>query len=486
MKEKLRKIKQFIAKHNELFFIIALCIIIFGITVYIETEPFDELWNFQNIYKMYNGYKIYIDANVIITPLFHLIGVGLFKIFGANFLIFKLYGVVINSLIFVGVYKIFKSLNVSKLFLPLLTILVLIIGMNICHNTTNYNNMCVMFIVYGILIIINKNKFSNSKFVIMQSIILFLVALTKQSIGLLYFISIIIYNLIFEKKLKIKNILTIIIINMFFGILLFVIFNRYGIWDGFISYAILGIKEFAIKNFTFTYSVLEFIGIILITCTILIIFNLKKIVKEDKMKNINIIACFAFPLLGTAYPIFNVAHVDLSLFFMYILLIYMLYLMFDNEVFNIKIINRITISSTLLLLIISTTWTFLYFYEMEYNSNLYLGAIFDDETKNKIEDIIDYINESEEKVIVFSVEAGFYMMPLNISNGSMDEPLLGNFGKDGEQGIVKKISEMSNAKILINKEKKVYQESDMVVQYIKDNLVYIGEMYDFMIYRTKK
>ena len=30
----------------------------------------DELWNFQNIYKMINGYTIYNDSNVIITPIF--------------------------------------------------------------------------------------------------------------------------------------------------------------------------------------------------------------------------------------------------------------------------------------------------------------------------------------------------------------------------------------------------------------------------------
>lgn len=32
----------------------------------------DELWNFANTYKIYNGYKVYKDINIIITPLFFL------------------------------------------------------------------------------------------------------------------------------------------------------------------------------------------------------------------------------------------------------------------------------------------------------------------------------------------------------------------------------------------------------------------------------
>ena len=31
----------------------------------------DELWNFQNIVKMINGGKMYVDCNIIITPIFY-------------------------------------------------------------------------------------------------------------------------------------------------------------------------------------------------------------------------------------------------------------------------------------------------------------------------------------------------------------------------------------------------------------------------------
>ena len=38
---------------------------------------------------------------------------------------------------------------------------------------------------------------------------------------------------------------------------------------------------------------------------------------------------------------------------------------------------------------------------------------------------------------------------------------------------------------LINKEKKVYQESEKIINYIKNNLVYVGEIDDLLIYETK-
>ena len=74
MKEQLIKITNFIEKHNNIFVAMLIFVSIFGITLNVNLESSDELWNFQNIYKMYNGFQIYKDANVIITPLFFWIG----------------------------------------------------------------------------------------------------------------------------------------------------------------------------------------------------------------------------------------------------------------------------------------------------------------------------------------------------------------------------------------------------------------------------
>ncbi len=74
----------------------------------------DELWNFQNIYKMLNGYIIYQDANVIITPIFFWICKAILQILGENYFIFRIINMAIYSTMILIIYKIFKQLKMGK------------------------------------------------------------------------------------------------------------------------------------------------------------------------------------------------------------------------------------------------------------------------------------------------------------------------------------------------------------------------------------
>ena len=96
----MEKVINMIKKYENIFVIILLFVSLIGVSFYVSLEANDELWNFQNVYKMYNGYQIYQDANVICTPLFFYLGNLLFNIFGANFFVFRIY----NILIFVCYY----------------------------------------------------------------------------------------------------------------------------------------------------------------------------------------------------------------------------------------------------------------------------------------------------------------------------------------------------------------------------------------------
>ena len=65
--------------------IIGVCaILLFAFIYLVLVTSNDELWNFQNIYKMINGYKIYNDSNVIITPIFFYLGAIFLEIFSAK------------------------------------------------------------------------------------------------------------------------------------------------------------------------------------------------------------------------------------------------------------------------------------------------------------------------------------------------------------------------------------------------------------------
>jgi len=50
----------------------------------------DYIWNYQMIQKVHNGYLPYSEINIIVTPLFHLIGSLFMNIFGTNFLVYDI------------------------------------------------------------------------------------------------------------------------------------------------------------------------------------------------------------------------------------------------------------------------------------------------------------------------------------------------------------------------------------------------------------
>ena len=94
MKERILK------KINPDFIAIFIFAILIGsINFYIKFEINDELWNFSNVYKMCNGYQIYKDLNVIITPLFFYLGELFLKVFGTNYFSFKIYNFFIYLLL---------------------------------------------------------------------------------------------------------------------------------------------------------------------------------------------------------------------------------------------------------------------------------------------------------------------------------------------------------------------------------------------------
>lgn len=486
MKKKLENIKQFIIKHDELFFCIMFLVMISGYALNIKTDVGDEVWNFQNIYKMYNGYKIYIDANVITTPLFHVIGLILFKLFGANFLIFRIYNILISILLFFITYKIFKKITYRKSKSLLFTIIIFALEKHIVDSTANYNMLANVFVLFGTYIILNKEKFKYYCF--LESICIMLIILTKQNVGIFYIIGYFIYSIIYKNKFKenIKIVFYILIMTLLFILVLF----GYNVLSGFISYCFLGIEEFAKNNVSTT-----FIGVIImvvlasVNLYYIIYINYEKKLKKNQIKYINILSCFAFPLLLASYPIFNWHHILIAIYLQIVLILYIF-----TELIHIKDRKKLFIVISILIYAFFSVKSILYDIEYfkgilnskyEYN-NVFFGTLFDSDIEYKINNVKEYIERANENVIVLSSDAAIYMLPLNRSNGAMDLPLLGNFGRNGEDGIIEEISNMSNTKILLNKEKAFWQESDKIINYVKDNFECIGEIEDLLIYIKDK
>ena len=488
MKNLINKIK---GKDNIAIFILFFLISL-GISLNISLEANDEIWNFQNIYKMYNGFKIYEEINVIITPLFFWLAEGIFKIFGANLFVFRISHCFIMAILFLFTYKILKKLNVPKT-LSVLTIL--IIALNefflLIRTCFNYNNIALLFFIIGVYYLINEKTRKN---VYIQSVITFLILLTKQNMGVYYLLGNIIYLSISKNnvKEKIKENLKYISVILLGGIA----FILYLIMDNnlynFVNYALGGILEFANENLNFDFSSIVFlIGIALINIGVSVVFLKKNLFSSKEKENIKILLVFSLMLSIACYPIFNWTHIIIGTYLMIINIVYMIYTLFQdfkNSIQNIlKIVNGIIImimiifSAYNMCMWVNTITDDRYPYSWE---EPFFGGIIGEEEYEKNERVSNYIEENNKNVIVFSNRAALYMVPLNRNNGDFDLPFKGNLGIKGEQGLIEKVKEMENTQFLIYKEENanIYQETVIVKEYIKNTKNCIGEIEGFEIY----
>lgn len=494
MKENLIKVKKFVEKHDEIFVTILIFIMSLGYSLYIKTLDGDELWNFQNVYKIYNGYKIYVDANVITTPIFHCIGVLFFKTFGANFLVFRLYNIIICIALFLGVYKLFKSLKIGKKKSFVFLLIVYLLENGIIGFMANYNTLAMVFVLFAMIVIINKEKIK--RYELWEAILITLIILTKQNIGIFYLIGLILYTILNKRELK--NTIKILGITGMFLLIFIVILYFNNILEGFISYTILGIKEFDRENryvgkFSIYFIIIAFINSLLI----LFINTRNKYGKKEEKSILNNITCFAYPILGITYPIFNIAHIRYTLILQYVLLFYMLNLILKEckvKKYEIKncIINILIILIILIIgyyTISSIMYAKSYFKTILNNkykySDPYFGTLFSNEIEEKIDKVTEYIQKSEKNVIYITSDAALYMIPLKQNNKVFDLLLLGNLGRDGENGIIDKLNRLDNTTILMNKEKQCWQESDKIIDFVKNNYKNVGEIEDILIYQYK-
>lgn len=496
----MKKIIKNVKRHDNLLMFLWIIIIVTTITYNIPIDANDELWNFSNIYKMHNGYVIYQDMNVIITPLFFMIGKILFFLFGANYLIFRTYQTtIIYTFLFFTIYQIFKKLKVSKLNSIIYTTLIAITCISVLIDAS-YNMLAISFVMLGIYNLIANTK----KRAVVQAIIIFLIFLSKQNIAVFYTLAIFFYQIIIEDKkyierakIILKEIITLSVLLLLF----YICMNANGIWEHFINYAFLGIGEFATKNVRA--SILNIV-IIVIETTIAIImtavtYNKKIPFSIEQKRNIRILGIFAICMLLITYPIFNAAHILIASINLILFILYLMNTMFLEEIFTMPDIKDI-IKRTFFILIVGLIFCNMYknipyFIEITkedyyFSKHPYYGAIATKEKLEEINEITNYIKQENEKGIevkIISYYSNLYMNILNKNNGDMDLPFYGNMGKEGEEGMIKKIKELEKTKILIlTEEDKTYQESTKITNYIKENLEYKGKIRQFSIYEKKK
>ena len=108
----------------------------------------------------------------------------------------------------------------------------------------------------------------------------------------------------------------------------------------------------------------------------------------------------------------------------------------------------------------------------------------DYEIVTKVSNYIADQKKAGNDVIILSYNACLANIPLKINNGTLDLIFEGNLGKEGSFGVIEKIKNLKNTKILIltDEEKRYWQEPPEIFEYITNNLTKTGEILDYSIY----
>lgn len=486
----LGRIKEICIKHDKLIVLLFIIIAVVAFSFNVKLEVSDELWNFSNMYKMANGYTIYKDLNVIITPLIFYIGKIIFKIFGSNYLVSRILNVFIFSIFYFLIYEIFRTLKIKKHRSIFYLILMYSITYYIIISGANYNILALNFCLLGILCILKQK--ANW----IQGIIVFLIFMTKQNIGIYYAIGYIACQFLQNRDIKkaIKSIWTTGIIAIgLIGIYLIYLWINQNLYN-FINYAFLGIAEFGTKNLGYNDAIYTLAIVIMAYPVSIWMLQSKKLLIAPTVKERGyILICFSIPCLLIAYPLINQYHVDFAIVPSIITFIYILEKSFLEELTSQKIITniiKIVIIICVIGMILLCCYENITYYIAMKNYDyydVYYGAVIDEEMKKDIDQMINYINQTEnegKQVIILSYYSNLYMNILNKNNGKMDLPFYGNLGKEGEDGLIREIDELKNTNLLILKEKDtVFQESEKVREHIINTYEQIGKVGNFFVYK---
>ncbi len=292
-------------------------------------------------------------------------------------------------------------------------------------------------------------------------------------------------------------------------IILFLYLIISGAFRDFINYAILGISTFSNKipyldlldNKKIEIKILSILMPISIILMIIILL-ITKILREDneKINNLLTILVYSISIIIVMYPISDEIHFLIGSFISIVGLAYMLSLLCQNIYVQINYSRKYKLYKIVSLIIWILIFTLisvksinnLYVYiktekniDIQYFKNVEVG----DGLKQRINDIDDYILKMEKegrKVYILDAEAAIYMIPIDKYNKDYDMFLKGNIGKDGEEGQIEKIKQKDESTLYLIRKKNMksnWQTPMNVVKYIRDNLVRIGEISIYEIYK---
>lgn len=476
-----------------LILIIILCIYTFIFSTPIFTN--DELWNFQHLYKLHNGYTLYKDINAITPPLFYYFGYIILSIFSFTIIGFRVYNLLIYGILTFIIIKIFKKLNVSSVNMPVyIAFILLFLTQNIIAGA-NYTILAITFFMFGMYLYISKK--SNN---FIQGILIFLCIFTKQNVGFFYTLTVLIYELFINKKINliyIKNqFIKFLVFLIPTSIMFLILYLQGNIW-GFFNYCFGSLLEFGESNFIFTvpphFLLIIFISILLYIITKIFKNKIGQNINDSFFENMTTLFIFLIGSIPTTYPILNSTHFIYILPFSLIIIFYFLDELLFKELFTNK--NKANIISYLIILIIIVRNMVIFFSNVEnyhyYNdfSTPYRFLYIENNLYLKNEKIKDYILKQKKlgkSVVMLSYESALPMVELKLNNGRYDLFLSGNLGYNGINSSEDEIKNSQNTIYLIFSDEKdlFYQDPLEIRNFIIENLNFKGTICNYSIYEN--
>ena len=437
------KDKNFIKLEN-IIIIFIFIIILAGIIFTRPIEDLDELWNFNFARNIANGLLPYKDFNMVQMPLLPIVCGTILKIFGTELFYMRCMAILLSCAILFTTYEILKIIGVNKYITRVSILSIILLYMD--HFCIDYNFMVALLILITIYIEIKNidNKIEPKKEIALGMLVGSSI-LIKQTTGIVFSLVFVVYKLlIIYDRNKIKQEIKRLIFRLI-GILipmfiLIVYLVKNNIYNECIDYTILGIKTFTNKilyinllkgTYGTNVQILSIVMPILLVYMYIKTIILKVETKEDKI--LFTLFSYSTASLIVIYPISDSIHFLIGILPLEISLIYLVsqkLLKLDLNMEVKTILQGFTIIFLIMLLIILAFNIYNYYVEIKGKNyiNNYKYILSDYENINKIDEFILSNEKKGKSVYILDAAAAMYMIPLNKYNKDYDMLMQGNFG----------------------------------------------------------
>ena len=411
----------------------------------------DEVWNYGFSYAIRMGEIPYKDFNMVVTPFYSLF-MTIPLLLWNNYLAVVLF---YSSILTVASYLTYKMYKDRGLILLLLTLIIYTVI------TPSYNSFILVLLLF--IIYLESSKFKSKNILI--GVLVALAILTKQSIGLFYFIPMI-YIGIKTKSLSKRLLGFIIPIIITFGYLLL----THSLLE-FIDLCFLGLLDFTGNSRS-----ISIISIILYVIMLIVSIKIISMNKKD-VTNYYILGAYTIFI-----PIFDIMHL------LYVVFLFGLLIVNNYKItgINIKQLSFVCLS---LFLIVNGANVALNFSEYPNKLNHLKYKYIN---KDILEEIY-YVNEyaKDKDLIIYDDTSYLYTIINNKKSNYLNLLNHGNHGYKGSEKLIKLLEENNDKEVLILKstDKKI---NNNLNQLNKKGYYYIIENYEivettdlFYIYRHK-